>query len=248
MGRALALAVIASTALAASAPARAGEPDPGAREDEVAERLRFIERHLDAQVAGAEAWTGGWATFNVAAGGFEIYRAAGTRDRAARTDDIVGVAKATIGITGRLARPLHSRRGAAELRGVPDATPSERERKLALAERLLYRNAREADLCRQWLPHVINVALNVAGAIVVWAVSDAPGVAWQSAGIGIAVGEVVIWTQPMKAKRDARDYQRRFGDERAPAATAALPALALAPLGVVTPGRATAGAARELRV
>jgi hypothetical protein len=187
------------------------EPTAAAAADlDVQERLRFIEKRLDGQVAGAEAWTWSWVTFNLAGGIVQSYRAAGNDNEAERTDQIVAAAKAAIGIASRLSRPLHARRGAAELRGLPAATPDERARKLAHAERLLARNARESDVRYRWLPHVLNVALNVAGAAIVWAVHDAPGVAWQSAAIGMAVGEVSIWTQPYRPAIDRRAYERRF--------------------------------------
>ena len=204
------LICITAVVLAAlGGPAAAVEPLPDPDLD-VRERLRFIERRLDGQVAGAEAWTWSWTTFNMAGGIVQSYRAAGTGNEAERTDQIVAAAKAAIGIAARMARPLHARRGAAELRPLPEGTPEERARKLELAEELLRRNAHESNVRYRWLPHVLNVALNVAGAAIVWAVHDAPGVAWQSAAIGIAVGEVSIWTQPYRPAIDLGAYRRRF--------------------------------------
>jgi hypothetical protein len=188
----------------------ADEPIADAADLDVQERLKFIEQRLDGQVVGAEAWTWSWTTFNMAGGIVQSYRAAGTGNEAERTDQIIAAAKAALGIVARLARPLQARRGAAELRGLPAATPDERARQLALAELLLRRNARESGRRYTWLPHVLNVALNATGAVIVWAVHAAPEVAWQSAAIGIAVGEVTIWTQPYRPAMDLGAYQRRF--------------------------------------
>jgi hypothetical protein len=221
-----------------------------ARDAEVQARLRFIAERLDGEVACAQAWTWAWTTFNVAGGAFQAYRAVGTGNAAERTDEIVAAAKAAIGIVGRLARPLYATRGAGELGGLPDATVEEREHKLVVAERLLRRNARETDIRLTWLPHVINVALNVLGAVIVWGVNDAPATAWQSAGIGIAVGEIVIWTQPVRAKRDLGDYQRRFSDEHARAGDGGRdpgPSLRLVGLRGDAVSRTVAGAGFELR-
>jgi hypothetical protein len=92
---------------------------------------------------------------------------------------------------------------------------------------------------------------------VVWAVADAPGLAWRQAGIGIVVGEVVIWTQPRRALRDLREYRRRFAGEtgapgRSPSASRTAPALALVPLAAAplqagAPAPAAWGAALALR-
>jgi hypothetical protein len=181
-----------------------------ATNDDTTARLRFIEQRLEGQVACAEAWTWSWTAFNMAGGAFQAYRAVGTGNAAERTDEILAAVKAGIGIITRLARPLHARRGAAELRNLPETTPAEREHKLIVAERLLRRNASEARVRMTWVPHVMNIALNTIGALIVWGVHDAPGTAWQSAGIGIAVGEISIWTQPARATRDLSDYQHHF--------------------------------------
>jgi hypothetical protein len=146
-----------------------------AHDADVTERLRFIERRLDGEVASAEVWSWGWGTFNAIAG-------------------------RVVGITGRLAKE---------------------------AERLLRRNAHEAHTARTALPHVLNLALDVIGGILVWGVSDAPGTAWQSAGIGVAVGELAIWSQPTRAKKDLRAYDRQFVEEHARAEPFVTPALEL---------------------
>jgi hypothetical protein len=220
-----------------------------AEDAEVLARLRFIERRLEGEAACAQAWTWSWVGFNAAAGGYEVYRAVGAGNSAERVDEIVGGAKALIGIIGRLARPLSARMGAAELRGIAEATPGERARKLAFAERLLERNARQAAQRHALLPHVLNASLNLAGAIVVWVVANAPGTAWLSAGIGVAVGEVVIWTQPTRASQDLGDYERHFGLARTTVDASGVGgvAVALVPLRVDGTTRLVGGGALELR-
>jgi hypothetical protein len=244
-----ALLLLSCLATSARAQAPLADDAAAARDAEVQARLRFLERSLDGEVATAEAWTWGWVTFNTAAASYEIYNAAHSRGPD-RVDAIVAVGKAGIGIAGRLIRPLYARRGAGELVALPSATPAEREAKLRVAERLLARNAREADLCHQWLPHLMSVALNVAGAIVTWAVADAPALAWRQAGIGVVVGEIVIWTQPRQALRDLAEYRRRFAGERAsapPPSRSTAPSLSLAPLGGGSARASSIGAALSVR-
>jgi hypothetical protein len=219
-----------------------------ARDAEVKERLAFIERRLDGEVASAEAWTWGWVTFNSVSGVIEVYRAVGTGNHAERVDEIVGAAKAVVGIAGRLSKQLHARHGASELRPYRQATAKERELKLEAAERFLKRNAHEANTAFTALPHALNLAINIVGAFVVWGVGNSPSTAWQSAGIGVAVGELAIWTQPRRAQKDLGAYQRQFAEEHARREPVTPPGLKLAvvPMPADPVSRAN-GASFELR-
>jgi hypothetical protein len=60
-----------------------------------------------------------------------------------------------------------------------------------------------------WPRHVLNVALNAAGGGVLLAIGE-PTRAAVSTGIGIAFGELYIWTQPDGADEDWDAYRKRF--------------------------------------
>jgi len=82
----------------------------------------------------------------------------------------------------------------------------------------LHRAARQAhEERRSWRAHVGNLALNLAGAIVVAEGFD-EGSGWGSGALGIVVGEIRIWTYPWQAERALAEYERRF-----PRATGARP-------------------------
>jgi hypothetical protein len=200
----LVLAVLLVTSVAhAQAPLRSND-------DEIVERLHFIQERLKAETVQARAWEAGWSVVDVGGLGYSAYQISQSGNRAQLTEGIVGAVKSIGGVARIALAPLKTGRGVGELDGVPDGTPDERLRRVVLAEALLRRNAHEADLRFSWKPHIISLLINLAGGIAVWIAGDF----WrglQSAGIGFAVGEVQIWTAPWQARRDLREYRQQFG-------------------------------------
>jgi hypothetical protein len=180
-------------------------------EEEIDARLRFLTEKLDGGVRNNLAWYAGWSSFYGVAIVVQLGRLGYAVDDAERADLIVSASKATIGVVSRLVRPPHAIYGTRELRGMRERTAEERWRKVVRAESLLARNAKESDERYSWLAHTINLALNIGGGLIVWLGYHDFARGAGSAAVGIAVGEVQIWTQPWRAKRDWQDYQRRFG-------------------------------------
>jgi hypothetical protein len=179
-------------------------------EEEVDARLQFLEVRLKAEAPQARAWEYGWSIVDISGVGYSVYQLSQANTRSQTAEGVVGAAKSLGGVVGIAFTPFHATKGAHELDGVPDLTPDERERRMLLAESLLRRNAHEADIRYAWKPHFFNALINLAAGGIVMAFGD-----WQrglqSAGLGIAVGEIQIWTQPWKAKRDLREYRMQFG-------------------------------------
>jgi hypothetical protein len=225
--------------------AAAHAEDPNDDED-VRERLHFIESRLRSEAPMARLWTWGWVSFNTLGVGYSAYRAATANNLADRTDQYVGVGKAAIGVLSGALRPLAATHGDSELRGLPESSVADRRKKLAVAERLLRRNAQEVDQRYSLLSHALTLGLNIIGAAIVEGVSKDAGTAWLSAGIGIAFGELQLWTQPTRAKQDLRDYEGRFIGHYA-SESPTTPALSLVPLSSISPGSGiVAGAGLQL--
>jgi len=206
LGRWMQIAVVALVVLGA----HAAQAQPLTSEDETNQRLHFLESHLAAEAAQARAWEAGWSVVDVSGVGYGAYQIAQQTNRAELAEGIVGTAKSVIGVVTLAATPLKTARGARELRERSGVSPEERLDQLVVAERLLRQNAAESDIRYAWQAHVISLALNLVGGVVVWIAGDF----WkgaQSAAIGAAVGEVQIWTRPWKAKRDLREYRLQFG-------------------------------------
>jgi hypothetical protein len=81
---------------------------------------------------------------------------------------------------------------------------------LARAEAQLERAVHDAHAERRsWLPHLGNLALNLAGALVVAEGFD-EGSGWGSGALGFVVGEIRIWTYPWQAESTLEEYRERF--------------------------------------
>ncbi|HZS39783.1 MAG TPA: hypothetical protein VFF06_23280 [Polyangia bacterium] len=186
---------------------------------DVQARLTFLETRLRVESKWSEVhfvvWTFGYYFGAV----FEAGRAVMFDiPYSSRVDLVISAIKATLGATAHALRPPKTMFSAEELAKLPESSPDERARKLEVAERLLKRNAKECDQRYSWIAHSVNVALNVAGGLIVWLGYHDFGTGLESALVGIGVGELQIWSQPWNAKIDLRDYRRRFGDAKARAA------------------------------
>ncbi len=201
-----------------------------AESDDSTIRLRFIQSRLRQQVPTAMLWHLGWVGFYSIGALYQTSRAVMATDEAEIADGVVGTVKAVLGVVGRLAVPIHSIQGSSEIDGMAEGSPDERARKLARAEELLRRNARESDRRYSLWSHGLNLLLNVGGGLVVALGYHDTNRALISSGVGIAVGELSIWSQPWRAKSDLREYQRRFAAGTLGRAPAPGPSLTLIPV------------------
>jgi hypothetical protein len=214
---ALALAVLVGRpAEAARCPAIAGGGDALAALDADA-RLAFIRARLRHDARKARQWSwgfgGGYAALAVAS--FAL--APAIRDRSARPDIYVGAGSALVGLGLITIAPLRVMRDHDVLEHhLAAAGPDvDRCRALAVAEAMLIRDARNEAFGRGWLIHSGNALLGVAALLILglgyrrWVSGALNGVA------SVAVGELMILTQPAGLVRDLRSY--RAGDLREPA-------------------------------
>jgi hypothetical protein len=175
------------------------------------DRLRFIEGHLDGKRTYAQRWWMGWTTVYTAGIAFEGASAGFADDRGDRAAHIVSAVKAGIGLADNLLRPPPARLGTRELRELSTSTPTDCARRLARAEEILRENAAAARERRfSWKAHAGNVALNLAGALVISEGFGDETKAWQSGALGFVVGEGRIWSYPWHASGALEEYERRF--------------------------------------
>lgn len=180
-------------------------------DSDVEARLGYLEERLDARRGYSRWWWNGWTGFYSLGVVVQTARAIPEDDTSKRADLIVSAVKATGGVVNLLRRPLQAKRGADPVRALPSATADDRRLQLVRAEEQLRINAKEADGRYSWLRHTLNVGVNCVGAVIVDEGFDDPWRGWRSAGIGIAVGEAMIWSQPWWPTGDLRDYEQRFG-------------------------------------
>jgi hypothetical protein len=166
----------------------AGVAKAGACEDDV-----VLQQQIDNEVRGLRIWSISWGSIYAVEAGVDIGIAIATNDPNARIDLTVGGISAIIGSLSAYLIPLRFT--------IPLQGPHRCE--------ALEKVAEEQQLGRSWLGHVGNVAINAAVLMIL-------GVGyhhWQSAfigaGIGLAVGELTLWTQPAHLKNVLKEHQQR---------------------------------------
>ena len=221
------LALVAASTLAPR-PARAAPPD--LEDAEVRRRLAFLETRLDRGTAAAErwwyGWFAGWLTLSVG----EAVAAVAITSPDLRKDAAVGAVGASLGVVplGLFAFP--ARYAAGELRVLPEATPAERRRKLARAERLLRASARAEALGQSWITHLLSAGASAGIGLVLGVGYKRPVTGVIDAVGGLGLSELKIFTQPTAALDNLRAYDRLSGGST-PAAKPGAIAWSVAPLG-----------------
>ncbi len=202
--------IIVATLLLATA-ARADDQN-------VTQRLAFIEERLAARDNHADYWHDGWfvAFTAVAAGQLIAYELAPTKEM--QDDYRVGAITASLGV---LSASVTTNPGGNShvLRPYPTATTAQRLSKLAAAERLLSETARGERKAHAWWNNASAVVVSTAAALVLgfhYNQPDRAATRWVS---GIVVSQARFWSQPTHATRAEEEYRTRFGLE----ATAARP-------------------------
>ncbi len=194
---------------------------------QVTERLSYIENALYSAQPGAQAW---WYTW------ISVYSSAtivtGTLaglhwddfDRLASTGNVVKVQKQDfaqdmlvssctfgIGVVGLLIFPFKPAYLPDKLRVMPSGTAGERSAKLQRAEEMLTICAQTEKDGWGWLTHTLNLAVNIGAGLVTIFAFDRP---WQDGLITFATGEaislVTIFSQPMRAVRDLKNYEAKY--------------------------------------
>jgi hypothetical protein len=193
-------------------------------DDQVKDRLSFVENALDSAQPSAKIWWYGWlAAYSAGAAvqwGLSIAHWNDVkpaddspsiplvRDRAFAQDMLVGGATTVLGVGGLLIDPFLPAYGPNSLRSLPENTPEERRAKLLEAEDLLRRCAQREKDGRGLRNHLLNIGVNAAAGLTTVLAFDRP---WSDGLITFAAGEAIsllnIFTQPCRAMRDLKNYE-----------------------------------------
>jgi hypothetical protein len=175
-------------------------------------RLAFLDESLQAPQQHAKIWWWGWLAFYSAAAVVEAARIplvkSTDEDAAAQRADLaLSTVKAIGGVLSIVLRPLDAMEGAHLMRRVEGSGRDAKLVRLAVGEAALERNTRESERSFSWLRHTILVLANVAHGLIVWLGYDDLQRGAISTGLGLAFGELVIWTQPWEPRASLEEYQ-----------------------------------------
>jgi len=177
-------------------------------DEEVTDKLTFIERRLGAGTAEANRWSYGWlatfGTLSVAQFGIAL----GVKDPGFRADMAVGSVACSFGVLTFAIPPFTPRFAASQLAAWPERTPEERRRKLVRAEELLKKSAEVERLGHGVLPQVAGIGVSVGFGLVLSLAYNRIRTGMMNTAVGIALVETQIFTQPTTAIDDWNDYQK----------------------------------------
>jgi hypothetical protein len=189
---------------------RAREADAFSEKD-VDERLAFLEERIAVQRRHAEIWWTGWTAFYSIGAVVQGSRGMMADTDAEKAEFFVSCVQATGGAMRLLLDPYKGIQPFEPVDG--PLTYRQRLARLRRGERILVENAENTQPFGPWYAHLLNVAINGTGAVIVGAGFDAWDKGLMAAGIGIAVGEVNILTAPWEADDDLEQYRQEFGGE-----------------------------------
>ncbi len=196
-------------------------------DEQVKERLGFVEKALSSAQPAAKTWWYGWISAYSAGAVVQgilagahwndvkvVEDAQGSRkvrDRGFAEDMLVGGVTCALGAGNLLVNPFLPAYGPNKLRSMTEDTPAQRLIKLQKAEELLRRCAQREEEGRGWLTHLLNLGVNAIAGIVTAAAFHRP---WGDGVITFATNEAVsllnIYTQPRRAVRDLENYEIRY--------------------------------------
>ena len=215
------LLLFASAGVIGCATAPALSPDREAaieRMDaaEVDRRIDFITERLDDTRTHANLWWYGWTSFYSGAIAYQAVTLAEVDETVRnpdgrRADLASSIIRAAGGLTQFLVRPYEAMEGADPIRDLPQSNLQEKRAQLVAAESLLARNARRAKRRLTWYRHVIIAAVNLISSSVVAFGYDDLQRGLISLGIGMAIAEGMVLTEPWQPVSDQEDYHRLDG-------------------------------------
>lgn len=188
-------------------------------DSQMRERLEFIKTSLNEGERSATIWWWSWlGIYSVSTAGSFTLAAMSDGDTEKITYTVSGVQSA-LGVIGMLISPFAPRYAPERVRALPSGLHNEIETSYREAIRLFETAADDAALGRSWIAHALALAVNGGGALVIW---KKYGDRIESDGgnprkeailnfvLGTIVSEIQIFTQPVKAIHDMREYRRRF--------------------------------------
>jgi hypothetical protein len=189
-------------------------------DDNIAERLKFIQHELNDEKVYATAWTGGWTAFNAGSSAYFYYAAAKTNNKASKVTNMVIGVGSTLATIGNIVTPMVSMYAPHFLDAMPETTHEQKVAKLAKAEEYLKYGSDLEKFGTSWIAQSINVATASAGAFVVGSVYRKT---MKNAGKNptkeaiiifcecFASGELQILSQPMQLVSAQTRYSQKYG-------------------------------------
>ena len=176
--------------------------------DQLIERINFAQELLEHELPPTRQW------FNILRavyGGAVVVNAAlAFIDEEGQVAHITHASKASLGLIRAFADPYVPTYAADQLAAMPQGTKEEKEAKLAKAEALLDKGARQAVHRLSWKGRVLPTILHIIGGLVIWRYQESWERGLISTVIGQTVTEITARTQPGGIIKAWETYQNKF--------------------------------------
>jgi hypothetical protein len=173
----------------------------------VKERIQAIQSMLDSENRTTKAWWYGWL---ITYGSATIVQSAlyfNKNELAYHQDLALGAGTTLLGTFGQLIFPLPEGYSTNTLSNMPDETLEEKLVKLQTAERLLTECANWEKEGRSWKTHALYGTVNLGCGLIVWlGFKRSPAEGVVNFAANMAISELQIFTQPVRAIRDYKNY------------------------------------------
>jgi len=207
------LVLSSQSAVAESCPPISGG-QPALEQVDVEQRIQFIRDRMAYDASKARTWSEAWTiTWGVLTGGQLALLAFFDGD--AQADLYVGAGSSFIGLAGQLILPLSVKSDQTRLENHINMVgrAAERCKLLEHAEKVFIENAENEADGVHWLMHGANVLINVGAMLILGLGFDRWDSGAINGAIGIALGELMIFSQPTGLIDDLERYRRgEIGD------------------------------------
>jgi hypothetical protein len=176
-------------------------------EQEVHDRIKWIESRFRQGDMHAKTWQYGWTTAFSASILRRSYTL-GTGDNSdERFDAGVGILTSSSGLLSVLLKPLPSAHASSTLFAMPEATPEQRLQKLRKAEQLLEESAMEIERRRGWKIQGVFLLEQLLAGLAIGIADDRPEDGLKFAGMGLLASELFTFTTPTQSVNDWNTYR-----------------------------------------
>lgn len=170
-------------------------------------RMEYIENSLEDNRKHSRYWQYGWASFFGASAATYTGLWLNSDDSDDSINYSLSALKSTLALGEMLWRPHPGRHGAELLRSLPENSPGQKSARLDYGEDVMRKSSERYTARRTWKPHLILIGVNAVFGGAIAAFGD-EGDGAISAAVGIAMGEVKLWTLPSRPADDWREYKQ----------------------------------------
>ena len=179
-------------------------------------QLTLLEKILHSNERSAEKWWITWTALYAAATVGQGAVAIATNDLSTRQDMIVGAGTTVLGMASQLFTPVSTEFKFIGADSIARLSDAEKQLRLTQGEEILKKQAQIAQAGKGWQVHALSGAVNLASGLITWiGFKRSFGEGVFNFALNTVITETQIWTQPIRAKKDYKQYlqakNRGFG-------------------------------------